>query len=165
VCYVHKVLPALVHRTLSRHHRRPATPSQMRVCAGRGSRVLAALAALAFVLSSWFGLVHESTTTHVRCAQHGEVIDSAVSIARINTPDAPRDPAGAQVDEGGASWRGGHEHCALASAMRESRITPPPPVVTAALAVTAHTVSIAADRVITRDRGLYRTAPKTSPPA
>lgn len=159
VCYVHEVLLAL-HLTPSPYRDRPSPVTRR-----RSVRVHAALAALAFVLSSWLGLVHESTTTHVRCAQHGEVIDGAASVARISATDAPRDPAGTQLGEGGVARRGGHEHCALASAMRESRISPPPPVVTAALAVTAHTMSITADRVVTRDRGLYRTAPKTSPPA
>jgi hypothetical protein len=58
----------------------------------------------------------------------------------------------------------GHEHCALASAMRESRIAPhPPALVSSPSATAALAVAIAYDGAA-RERGVYRTAPKTSPP-
>ena len=122
----------------------------------------AVVTALVFVLSSWFGLVHEATTTHVRCAQHGELMDSgANAIAR---------PAEAAVDANvrdvAETTSQGHEHCALASAMRESRVVPRPPLLVAAPLVTAGPVVAGAPAAETsHDRALYRTAPKTSPPA
>jgi hypothetical protein len=59
----------------------------------------------------------------------------------------------------------GHEHCALISAMRASRVAPRPPAVASApVAFNCLTVAVA-PIVAAADRALYRTAPKTSPPA
>jgi hypothetical protein len=140
-----------------------------RVSVRRTGRVHAALTALAFVLSSLFGLIHEGTTTHVRCAEHGELIDGGPASAT---------PASALVDhartasEGrGAAFRAleaivthGHDHCAMASTMRESRAVPRPPVVAPA-PVAIGQLEIAAPLLAVALHGeLYRTAPKTSPP-
>jgi len=125
--------------------------------------VQAALTALAFVLASLVGVLHESTTIHVRCAQHGELVDRRADARATEAHDAaPRIDALPALP---ASPIEGHAHCALASAMRESRVVPQPPgLVPAPVDVTERAIP-APDLLAARDRGLYRTAPKTSPPA
>jgi hypothetical protein len=136
-------------------------------------RVHAAVTALAFVLSSLFGLIHEGTTTHIRCAEHGELIDGGPSVASpANTGAAPAartaNPAalggGAVVRDLAAIAQHGHEHCTLASAMRQSRVVPRPPMVVPAT-VAIGDLELTSPRVAAvHHRDLYRTAPKTSPP-
>jgi hypothetical protein len=136
-------------------------------------RVHAALTALAFVLSSLFGLIHEGTTTHIRCAEHGELIDGGPAVAspaRTGAAHAARMAnraalgVGAVVRDLDAIALHGHEHCALASAMRESRVVPRPPVVVPAT-VAIGDLELTLPRVAAvHHRDLYRTAPKTSPP-
>jgi len=131
------------------------------VTARRSSRLSAAVTVVAFVLSSLFGVLHDASTTHVRCAQHGELIHSSAT-APLSFGQRP---VVAVVREAARAVAQGHEHCALASAIREARIAPcPPAVVPAPLARAALAVAIACDGAA-RERGVYRTAPKTSPPA
>lgn len=137
------------------------------------ARAHAALTALAFVLSSLFGLIHEGTTTHIRCAEHGELIDGRPAVARPSSTSAV---SGARTANPAALGRSavvrdleaialhGQEHCALASAMRESRIAPRPPVIAPA-PVAIGDLQLTVVRVAAaHHRDLYRTAPKTSPP-
>ena len=124
------------------------------------SRVQAALTALAFVLASLIGLVHEATTRHVRCAEHGELIHGNATAA--NTADPARDTV---VRELPAAASHDHEHCSLTSAMRESRVVPRAPVIVP-VTVPIGELAVALPRVVAaRGGGLFRTAPKTSPPA
>jgi hypothetical protein len=127
------------------------------------SRATAAVALLVFVLSSWLGAKHDATTIHVRCAQHGELMDRGAPLAsesRSTASDRERRVHSAPDDA-----VGGHEHCFLSTMIRTPRIVPAPPVLAAAqLAVVASTV-VAVHVAIARDRARYRTAPKTSPPA
>lgn len=166
VCYVPGDLTGSVER--ARAH------SDGRVPARRTGRVSAALTALAFVLSSLFGLIHEGTTKHVRCAEHGELIDGGPAIA---SPASAGAVSHARAAIAGVLGRGavlrdleaiamhGHEHCSLASAMRESRVVPRPPAVAPAPVVVGD-LDVAPALVAVAPRGdLYRTAPKTSPPA
>lgn len=124
-----------------------------------GGRLSAALTALAFALSTLIGLVHEATTRHVQCAEHGEQIHSDAA-----TPLAQRAPANSlQQQTGGAVH--GHEHCLIAAASGASRITPSAPAIAA---VAAHAAALAAappDQALAPPRHVYLTAPKTSPPA
>jgi len=152
-------VPASLDRSISR---RPGARWGRAWLRGR-----AALTALAFVLSSWFGVLHESTTTHVRCAQHGELMDTRAggdAAARNALAVAPG-TIEANVRDVAATTTGGHEHCALASAIRESRVVPASPALVAALVAVAEPLALAATVEAPRDRALYRTAPKTSPPA
>ena len=127
------------------------------------SRVTAAATLLVFVLASWIGARHDATTLHVRCAQHGELIDRGAPLAgeaRSAASDRARGVHHAPDDA-----VGGHAHCTLSSVIRTSRIVPDPLVLVAApVAVVARTVAAVHVAVI-RDRARYRTAPKTSPPA
>ena len=143
-------------------------PARRRTCrpaSGAPSRVHAALTALAFVLASLFGIVHEATTRHVRCAQHGELMDSGAAGVRPERPErgelrAPAVPAGS----GSQVASHGHEHCALDSVTRAARILSSASALVAAPVTVSRLVVAALPPVAARDRALYRTAPKTSPP-
>ena len=146
-----------------------------------GTRVVAALSLFAFVLGNLGGLIHQATASHVRCPEHGEVVhaDAApvdvaadpnaapVSIAtRLQALAAGRGPA--QPGVRGALPRSSsheHDHCYISCASRErlagvsfeSPDQDAPLPARAALALDAgHQPAGGA---------LYRTAPKTSPPA
>jgi hypothetical protein len=123
------------------------------------SRVRVALIALAFVLSSLAGVVHQSTTRHVQCAEHGDQIHSGAAA----TEAAPaRD---ASVGDQRTTAIHGHEHCLIASVLRASRIAPSTPAIADAPVATGDQ-ALAAPRVASAHRDhVYRTAPKTSPPA
>jgi hypothetical protein len=124
------------------------------------------------VLSSLIGLVHEATTRHVQCAEHGEQIHSDVApviaggarwIANEAEPAAAHDRPAAARSQPAAAFHG-HEHCVIASATRDSRLAPcPPAIATTHVASAALAVVVPHDAVVRHDP-IYRTAPKTSPP-
>lgn len=126
----------------------------------RAARVQAALTALMFVVSSWFGMVHEATTRHVQCAEHGELVDAPSTAARriaVSRSVAVRD-----ASEPAAH---GHEHCSLMSATRASRIAARPPALHGAMiAISSDVAAAPSGGGTARAIDLYRTAPKTSPP-
>lgn len=119
----------------------------------------AALTALAFALSTLIGLVHEATTRHVQCAEHGEQIHSdAAPLALRTTASRVQRPAGTAAH--------GHDHCLIAAATRASRVAPSAPVIAAPAPAHAAVLAAAApDQALAPPRHVYRTAPKTSPPA
>jgi hypothetical protein len=104
----------------------------------------------------------------------GELVDSGPPVATAASTGALQvartaDPAalgrGAVVRDLEAIALHGHEHCSLASAMRESRVVPRPPVVVPA-PIAIDDLELTMPRAAaTHHRSLYRTAPKTSPPA
>ncbi|HEY0482809.1 MAG TPA: hypothetical protein VGD37_35050 [Kofleriaceae bacterium] len=121
----------------------------------------AALTAIVFVVAGLLGVVHEATTAHARCAAHGELVDREGPVAAVAAPVSSQD----QIETTRPAARGhGDEHCLLASGLRASRIAAGSPAITAAVAIVDHTVILtpAAPRA---PAGLYRIAPKTSPPA
>jgi hypothetical protein len=127
-----------------------------------GRPVSAALTAFAFVFASLVGMVHESTTSHVRCAEHGELVDSD----RLPASAAIAGPARDTIASAQRSAHGlGDVHCLLASALRQSRIAPRAPTLVAAIVRVSElaTAPPLAGRATTAS--LYRIAPKTSPPA
>ncbi len=149
------------------------------------TRVVAALSLFAFALGNLGALIHQATTTHVVCPEHGELIHGdapveqtaadggslSVSLAAglqalaaaARMPEEPADPS-----LGGALPRSSshdHDHCYISCASRERMagvsVERPdhdaPAPARAALALAAgHEPA---------GRTLYRTAPKTSPPA
>jgi hypothetical protein len=122
----------------------------------------AALAAFALVFVSLLGMVHEATTSHVRCAAHGELVDSVAGPANTAVAGPQRDTLTAAQHEA----RGiGDEHCLLASAIRESRIAPRAHAVITAAVRVAELATSAPAQVVATATSLYRIAPKTSPPA
>jgi len=128
----------------------------------RATRASAALAAFVFVFASLLGVVHEATTAHVRCAAHGEPVDSDGAVRTIGSG-----PASATLASALPSARGhGDEHCLLASALRESRIAPKQsPAIAAAVVRLADLVMTPPGPGPARAATVYRLAPKTSPPA
>lgn len=104
-------------------------------------------------------LFHEATTVHVRCAEHGELVHGSVETAQANVAAA----FSAIGDLAGGAAQG-HEHCKLACASRVASIQPP---AFSLIAITTTTYSIepAVVGVVDSHESLYRTAPKTSPPA
>lgn len=126
---------------------------------GASRRARAALTALVFVAASLLGALHEATTSHVRCAVHGELVDSAAPLGVVAGP-ARATIASAQP----LARAHGDEHCLLASMWRSPPISPRPPSLVAAVAV-SHDVVVAAPGIAQASASLYRIAPKTSPPA
>jgi hypothetical protein len=125
-----------------------------------GRRVHAALAAATFVVASLLGIVHEATTTHVRCAAHGELVDSAAAVGAV------AGPARDAIVHGQPRTRGhGDEHCLIASALRSSRIAPRAPALAVTVVTVADVAVVAPGAAAAVTAGLYRIAPKTSPPA
>ena len=116
-----------------------------------------------FVLTGVLGMAHEATTSHVRCAAHGELVDSDGLAAAVA---GPAGPACCTIGTAQPSARShGDEHCLLASAVRASRIAPRPPTLIAAIASVDARAVPPPERAAPRAAGLYRIAPKTSPPA
>ena len=125
----------------------------------RARRASAALAALLFVLTGMLGMVHEATTSHVRCAVHGELVDSGAPVAAVVGPGCGTIAPAPLLARGH-----GDEHCLLASAVRAARIAPrPPTLIVAIAAIDAHETP-PPERAVPGVAGLYRIAPKTSPP-
>jgi hypothetical protein len=133
-----------------------------RLAVRAGQRVYASLIALVFVLSTLGGMLHEAATPHVVCAQHGELIHGDAPAAVASPAHAPGTDA--TLRDLSAAVRHGHDHCALASAMRASRILPRAPVMVPGRVATREVAAAPRWIVAARDRELYRTAPKTSPP-
>jgi len=121
-------------------------------------RVRAALTALGFVLASLLGTIHEARTRHVVCAAHGELIHADVT-ARV------ADTAHSVLSALPGAPSHGDEHCSLASATHQSRVAPRAPVLAVATAALDPHVALAPRAVALPSAALYRTAPKTSPPA
>ena len=124
-----------------------------------GVRVRAALAAAVLVAASLLGVLHEATTAHVRCAAHGELVDSDAPVGVVAGP--ARDTI---VHTPPTAHSHGDEHCLLASAWRSSRIAPRAAALAAAV-VAVGDVAVAAPGAVPAPAGLYLIAPKTSPPA
>lgn len=122
-------------------------------------RMRAALTALGFILASLLGTIHEARTRHVVCAAHGELIhaDTPAHAARPAT-----DTVANELPAGGSH---GDEHCTLASATHQSRVAPRAPVLAVAAAAADPHAALAPRAVALPQASLYRTAPKTSPPA
>jgi len=127
----------------------------------RATRASAALAAFVVAFASLLGVVHEATTAHVRCAAHGELVDSD-GAARATASG----PVSATLASALPSARGhGDEHCLLASALRESRIAPRSPAIAVAIVRLADLAMTPPGQGPARAATVYRIAPKTSPPA
>jgi hypothetical protein len=121
---------------------------------------------LALLATHLAAFVHETTTRHARCAEHGEVLHAA-SAPTASFPPAPQRDAAAErvVTSADSSDGPHHDHCQVAFALGQSIIMPP------------HFSSVArATRSLQHSLGspgatgtlvtvIYRAAPKTSPPA
>ena len=125
--------------------RRPALPA---LCA-----------VLVLVVGQLFAFVHQATTRHITCAEHGEELEAATLAEQLHA--CPDDHL-VGVD-GDAS--GEHADCAIARALHQSSATPSMwlhatvvgELVGAPALPDAHDVHV--------DSARYRFAPKTSPPS
>jgi hypothetical protein len=123
------------------------------------------LIGVAFLLSSLIGLIHEATTSHVRCAEHGELVHGEPGA--VASASSISSTAHATLERGvgtGGDARG-HEHCQLTFSSHESCCAPRPAVVAAAPAVVGELAAAPVRTAGAYTVSLYRTAPKTSPPA
>lgn len=133
-----------------------------------GERVLAGLVAMMVVLGGVLDLHHQATTRHVLCAAHGALVHgSTTALDLAGTGDEIGLALRASGDEihqrpGSSSLRE-HEHCTFPSAAASSTVEPPRLAPVATDDAPAAVVAIA-DVVVTVGRGVYRSAPKTSPP-
>jgi hypothetical protein len=121
---------------------------------------MAVLTMLAFVVAGLLGRAHEATTSHVRCAEHGELIHSAPMLVLHQLPRTAQPALGEAAPATGPS----HEHCELACASRVLGTTAP---LFALTSVTHAATDVPDARPRLHDphhHALYRTAPKTSPP-
>ncbi|HEX4423333.1 MAG TPA: hypothetical protein VH165_35735 [Kofleriaceae bacterium] len=131
----------------------------------RASRVHAALTALVFVLSGVIGMVHEATTRHVRCEEHGELVDvNVASIANAPARSAAAESADSTLRDAAPAAMHGHEHCSLTGAMRDARAELRTTATVAAPIAIADIATTAPRAIAAPHDALYRTAPKTSPP-
>jgi hypothetical protein len=121
--------------------------------------VLAVLTALAFVVSGLIGLHHEATTAHAQC-EHGELVHGTVASSGLAAATNPN-----TVARGLPASTQGHEHCELTSATRPPSLDARAQAC-ATIVLADRDAAIAAPHVAVVHRSaLYRTAPKTSPPA
>jgi hypothetical protein len=145
------------------------------------TRVVAALSLFAFATGNLGALIHQATATHVVCPEHGELIHGdepekasvdagSLSLSLVDRLQAlaggAHQPADLQA-RGALPRRSSHEHdhCYISCASRErmagvsvespDRDAPIPSRAALALAAGHEPAG----------RTLYRTAPKTSPPA
>ncbi len=134
------------------------TPRGSRLGTSRRQRLLAAGVAFALLLAGFISGSHQAAVMHVRCA-HGELthgdpvaaLDAATSTSIASLPGTAL--PGSHV----------HEHCLLAGAVHA--IAQPRAVAATATAVDAPVVATVALPAIAPRACIYRTAPKTSPPA
>jgi len=118
----------------------------------------AALLTVAFLVAQLIGLVHQSTARHSVCPEHGELIHGRVvagSLAGRGT-EARRVPQAPQGD---------HDACELAVASHQRTQPPDPPQAFDAAPEAQSPVAPPPAREVVASLALYRTAPKTSPPA
>jgi len=136
-----------------------SSPGAPRVTRSRRVRVRAALIALAFLTASLFGALHEAATAHVRCAEHGELIDSDGPVPAVAAP------ASDAIAPAKPSARGhGDDHCLVAAATRASRIVPVSPALAQVVVTVDDLVLALSAPARATAASLYRLAPKTSPP-
>jgi len=122
------------------------------------SRFATAVIALVVVVAAQLaGAAHEAAVRHVACAQHGELIEAPEL-------DPSREAPAGEEHFGRAGTGGDHEHCVLASALRQHGISTRPPVVAATSIAIAPLLAPPIDGA-TPARSIISLAPKTSPPA
>jgi hypothetical protein len=126
--------------------------------ATRRQRWLAGSIALVLLLAGFVSGSHQAAVAHVRCA-HGELTHAPVETSASATTTI----AHAQQPGSAPSREHGHEHCVLATAMHA--VDQAQHVARATITVDARVVAtFIVSAVVSRDP-VYRTAPKTSPPA
>lgn len=118
---------------------------------------------LAFVVAGLLGMAHESTTRHVRCAEHGELVDAHGGEAGEARAIAVQDLPGVH-ELPGAPAEDHHEHCTLTCVSRAASVHVKQ-FALAGVALATRDIVAPVLEIVDRPIGIYRTAPKTSPPA
>lgn len=131
----------------------------------RRRHVTAVLTVLAFAFAGMVGRVHEATTSHVRCAEHGELIHGVVPDAAAVVAATPQASQDRVAHDGPRAPGEPHEHCLLAYASREVSTEARGLALTSIALPTTNIARARPDVPAPRRDGVYRTAPKTSPPA
>jgi hypothetical protein len=154
VCYLGSVLLAVRPRSKSYARRFAGAEAWTRRAA------LTSLTLIAFIVSAVVGMVHDATSLHVQCAEHGELIhrEAAAAPQLDSSPDALLGAVPVR------SVAPAHEHCALASAMRGAHEAARPCLSIVQRLETPQPAAPPVERGATTAL-LFRTAPKTSPPA
>lgn len=124
------------------------------------------LATLTMALSGAADLYHQATTRHTRCAEHGELVHRDGHGDAVADAGRGREAPGERAlrDRPASGPADPHEHCPFPSAA-------PASVIAARRAVAPAVAPMQAIAAVRREpptlvgRHLYRSAPKTSPPA
>ena len=125
----------------------------------RFTAVSRVLIAMVFGLVVSVNLVHEATTTHIRCAEHGELSH----VVSDDATEAAVAPGADSIVHSRPALELEHEHCVLGCGAWGGDGQSPPAL---GVGLAEHRLTIAVPRLAAVHRGgLYRTAPKTSPPA
>ncbi|HET7504443.1 MAG TPA: hypothetical protein VFK02_25650 [Kofleriaceae bacterium] len=117
--------------------------------------------------SGLLGLRHEATTRHVRCVEHGELMHGDAPLAArlpVEVPGHGREGRQRLLRGAAGATLHGHEHCTLTSTTRDSRVDLRPPAIAQASIAISEVTAAAPQAPSAHRDGLYRTAPKTSPP-
>lgn len=133
---------------------------------GQVGRVSAAVAVVLLVAGQLANIAHELAVEHVRCAEHGELLDVPASANTALTP--PADPDETRPDRPGLSTaftgpaHDNHGHCAFHATEHATET-----LTTPGFSWAARSEAPPRRRETPAVRGieLARLAPKTSPPA
>lgn len=124
-----------------------------------GRRVASAAVATLLVAVALLARWHESTTLHVRCATHGELMHVSHATVRDGaTPKIGAHELAARDDDA----VGEHEHCGLIGAVHTCAVASIAPVVITDATALEVVRSVTPIELIAR--ATFRLAPKTSPP-
>ena len=126
------------------------------------ARLFAAVLIVGFGLSQLLASWHEAAVRHVRCAEHGEMVDVEASHGPVLNDGRT---TGTTVEGAETATPSEHEHCAVALALRGSAQIQ---VVRAAVRLVAPPVAVrpAVDPAPRPGRAfVLASAPKTSPPS
>lgn len=126
----------------------------------RAARAHAALLALAFALASLLGMAHEATTRHATCAEHGELVHAPARVAR-----SERTTAASALRGAAPAALHGHDHCSINATTRASSHDLRRPAIARGPLAARDIARAPRTDALAPSLALYRTAPKTSPPA
>lgn len=124
-------------------------------------RTQAVVFLLAFAVANLGELVHEATVLHQRCLEHGELIHGVIDPGAIAAPSPERDLR----RTGRSPADDDHDHCYVSVAPHQ-RAAVDSGVIRADVAAPTFPAPLApATASVAATVALFRTAPKTSPPA
>jgi len=127
-----------------------------------GRRVGGLLFAVVLVASQANAWIHAVAIAHVACPEHGEAVHGPARAAHPNDVARAVDGSAVGADVAAAA---GHDHCANAALLRWRDVTLPARSGLTAFAAAARFASFAPRYEAAHAAGVYRLAPKTSPPA